>query len=102
MEFSWTHVGRVWTNGEPFLAMDAPLREHWRGGTDWDAYDKLCRLGWEVTTMPMGPGDAAIVSTDGVVGDEGWLEVFTTNERDALAVVQVSGPDYGSHVMGSQ
>ncbi|GLY78629.1 hypothetical protein Airi01_068960 [Actinoallomurus iriomotensis] len=92
---SWTHVGRIWTNGEPFLAMDAPLREHWRGGTDEDAYAALCHLGWEVTSVPVGPGRAALIGTDGVVGDEGWLEVFTV-AHDALAVVQVSGPDYDS------
>lgn len=100
VEFSWTHVGRVWTNGEPFLAMDAPLREHWRGGTDEDAYAAICRLGWEVTSLPVGPGRAAFVGTDGVVGDEGWLEVFTV-EHHALAVVQVSGPDYGSLLLAA-
>jgi hypothetical protein len=95
MRFSWTHAGRIWTNGEPFLAMDAPLREHWHGGTDEDAYETLCHLGWEHTSVPVGPGRAALVSTDGVVGDEGWLEVFTAG-HGALAVVQVSGTDYGS------
>jgi hypothetical protein len=95
MPLSWTHVGRIWTNGEPFLAMDAPLREHWHGGTDEDAYDRLCHLGWEVMSVPVGPGRAALVGTDGVVGDEGWLEVFTS-EHGGLAVVQVSGADYGS------
>jgi hypothetical protein len=27
---SWTHVGRVWTNGEPFLLLDVSLLS--RGG----------------------------------------------------------------------
>ncbi|GAB2825521.1 hypothetical protein GCM10027176_32490 [Actinoallomurus bryophytorum] len=95
MRLSWTHVGRIWTNGEPFLAMDARLREHWHGGTDEDAFEEICDLGWEVTGLPVGPDRAALVGTDGVVGDEGWLEVFTAG-HDALAVVQVSGADYGS------
>jgi hypothetical protein len=100
MRFSWTHVGRIWTNGEPFLAMDAPLRGHWHGGTDEDAFEKICDLGWEETSVPVGPGRAALVGTDGVVSDEGWLEVFTV-ARDALAVVQVSGTDYGSLLLAA-
>jgi hypothetical protein len=90
---SWTHVGRVWTNGEPFLAVDARLREHWRGATDEAVYEALCDLGWEVTSVRVGPGRAALVATDGVVRDEGWLEVFTVDRR-ALAIVQTSGTDY--------
>src|SRR5262245_3079696 len=27
----WTHVGRLWTNGDPFLAVDATLRDAWLG-----------------------------------------------------------------------
>jgi hypothetical protein len=80
--------------------MDAPLREHWHGGTDEDAFERICDLGWEVTSMPVGPGRAALMRTDGVVGDEGWLEVFTV-EHGALAVVQVSGTDYGSLLLAA-
>jgi hypothetical protein len=99
MRHSWAHAGRIWTNGEPFPAMDAPLREHWHGDTGEDAFEAVCDLGWEATS-PVGPGRAALVRTDGVVGDEGWLEVFTAG-HGALAVVQVSGTDYGSLLLAA-
>ena len=31
---SWVHIGRLWTNGEPYLAVDAELRMAWRGWSD--------------------------------------------------------------------
>ncbi|MFC4068429.1 hypothetical protein [Actinoplanes subglobosus] len=30
----WTHVGRLWTNGEQFLAIDSAGRSDWRGHSD--------------------------------------------------------------------
>lgn len=44
MQDSWVHVGRVWTNGEPFLALDAALREAWHGFSD-DEFDQIVELG---------------------------------------------------------
>jgi hypothetical protein len=31
MHDPWEHIGRLWTNGDPFLAVDAALRSAWRG-----------------------------------------------------------------------
>lgn len=93
MARSWTHVGRCWTNGEPFLAMDAQLLPGWRGETD-QAYERLVpRLGEELTSVPVGDGAAGLLLTDPAIGDEGWLEVFHADD-DAVAVVQASADDY--------
>jgi hypothetical protein len=39
MRDPWMHVGRPWTNGEPFLAFDAALRGAWHGFNN-DDYDQ--------------------------------------------------------------
>jgi hypothetical protein len=92
MRESWAHVGRLWTNGEPFLALDAALREAWRGASD-DEFDKIVELGPDVTSVPVGPGSAALVGGDGVVRDDSWIEVFQA-AHGPIAIVQASGPDY--------
>ncbi|TYP89151.1 hypothetical protein [Blastococcus xanthinilyticus] len=90
---AWTHVGRFWTNGEPFLALDEELLPHWRGLSD-EAYEALVpRLDYELTSIPVGPGSAAVVLTDPEIGDEGWLEVFRGDDG-SVAVVQVAAGDY--------
>lgn len=95
MPRTWTHVGRCWTNGEPFLALDADLLPDWSGETDGD-YERLVpRLGFDVTSIPVGAGRAALVLTDGEVADEGWLEVFRADDG-AVAVLQVDADDYRS------
>jgi hypothetical protein len=43
--------------------------------------------------VPVGAGRGILVGADGVVGDDSWMEVFTT-ESGCIAVVQASGPDY--------
>ncbi|WP_346623606.1 hypothetical protein [Blastococcus montanus] len=89
----WTHVGRCWTNGEPFLALDGDLLPSWRGLSD-QAYEALVpQLGYDLTGIPLGPGTAAVVLTDPEVGDEGWLEVFRGDDG-SVAVVQASAGDY--------
>ncbi|MCW6003472.1 hypothetical protein K1W54_02580 [Micromonospora sp. CPCC 205371] len=90
----WVHVGRLWTNGEPFLAMDAVLREGWRGGSDEDLYEvRIVGLGPEVTSIPVGAGAAVLVGGDGVVRDDSWMEVLEANDG-ALAIVQAAGAEY--------
>ncbi|MFD2093736.1 hypothetical protein [Blastococcus deserti] len=90
---TWTHVGRCWTNGEPFLAMDAGLLAHWRGMSD-SAYEELVpHLGYETTSVRVGPGSAGLILTDPEVGDEGWLEVFRSPDG-SVAIVQAGGPDH--------
>ena len=89
----WQHVGRLWTNGDPFLAVDAALRSAWRGFSN-DDYDLVVTLSPEEdTSVPVGAGRGILVGADGVVGDDSWMEVFTT-KSGCIAVVQASGPDY--------
>ena len=49
------HVGRLWTNGEPFLAVDAALRDTWHGYSN-DDYDQISALGWQDTSIPSAAG----------------------------------------------
>ncbi|WP_206060702.1 hypothetical protein [Nonomuraea basaltis] len=86
------HAGRLWTNGDPFLAVDASLRGAWHGFSD-NQYDDIVDLGPEDTSIPVGAGWAALVGADGVVRDDSWMEVFQA-EDGGIAVVQASGPDY--------
>ncbi|WP_449062846.1 hypothetical protein [Planomonospora algeriensis] len=90
------HTGRLWTNGDPFLAVDASLRGAWRGFSD-NQYDDIVDLGPEDTNIQVGVGWAALVGADGVVRDDSWMEVFQA-EDGGIAVVQASGPDY-PHVL---
>jgi hypothetical protein len=99
---AWTHIGRLWTNGESFLALDANLLPHWRGLSDNTYQDVIVGLSWDVTSVPVGEGSAAFIATDPEVGDEGWLEVFESSE--AIAVVQASPEDdsaYGATVVAA-
>jgi hypothetical protein len=86
----WTHIGRVWTNGEQFLLMDRFYLHAWQA--DESQVDTLTKLDWSVTTTDVGWGTAAIVATDGTVCDEGWLEVFKYGR--SIAVVQAMGAPY--------
>jgi len=88
----WVHVGRLWTNGEPFLAIDAALRGGWRGYSN-DDFGQVITLGWQHTSVPAGTGRAVLVGADGVVRDDSWIEVFHTGTGH-LAFVQASGPHY--------
>src|ERR1051325_4482556 len=91
---TWVHVGRLWTNGKPFLAVDAALREQWRGGSDEDLYEeRILGLGPAVTSIAVGAAMAVLVGGDGVVRDDSWMEVFEASDG-ALAIVQASGSDY--------
>jgi hypothetical protein len=91
---TWVHVGRLWTNGEPFLAVDAALREGWRGGSDENLYEeRIVGLGPDITSIAVGAGTAVLVGGDGVVRDDSWMEVLEADDG-ALAIVQASGSDY--------
>ncbi|SEL69384.1 hypothetical protein SAMN04515665_11740 [Blastococcus sp. DSM 46786] len=93
MHRTWTHVGRCWTNGEPFLALDGDLLPAWRGMSE-QAYEALVpQLGYQLTGIPLDGGTAALVLTDPEVGDEGWLEVFRADDG-SIAVVQAAADDY--------
>lgn len=94
------HVGRLWTNGEPFLAVDAALRDAWRGFSDEQYFDEVVELGPEENGIAVGPGRAVLVGADGVVRDDSWLEVFTS-AAGAIAIVQASGPDYPRAIAGA-
>lgn len=92
MQDTWMHVGRLWTNGEPFLAVDAALRDAWHGFSD-DEFDQIVELGPQDTSIPVGVGRAVVVGGDGVVRDDSWIEVFET-ASGVVAIVQAAGPDY--------
>ncbi|WP_104523885.1 hypothetical protein [Blastococcus atacamensis] len=93
MPVAWTHVGRFWTNGEPFLALDEDLLPAWHG-LSGQAYEALVpHLTYELTSIPVGAGSAAVVLTDPEISDEGWLEVFRAHDG-SIAVVQVNAEDY--------
>jgi dihydrofolate reductase len=92
MRDQWMHVGRLWTDGGPFLAVDAALRGAWHGLSN-DDYDQVVALGWQDTSIPVGTGRAVLVGGDGAVRDDSWVEVFEA-ETDVIAIVQASGSDY--------
>lgn len=92
MQVPWAHVGRLWTNGEPFLALDAALREAWHGFSD-DEFDRIIELGQQDTSILVGKERAALVGGDGVVRDDSWIEVFQA-ASGTVAIVQASGEDY--------
>ncbi|MFG2014679.1 hypothetical protein [Actinomadura geliboluensis] len=92
MQDSWVHVGRLWTNGEPFLALDAALRGGWHGSSD-DEFDRIVELGPQETSILVGSERAALVGGDGVVRDDSWIEVFQA-ASGTVAIVQASGGDY--------
>lgn len=95
MPRNWIHVGRCWTNGEPFLAMDADLLPLWRGSSNNVFEEVVVPLDQDVTSLPVGTGSAGLIATDPFVSDEGWLEVFrSADDRSDIAVVQAGGPDY--------
>ena len=59
MHGPWEHIGRLWTNGDPFLAVDAVLRSAWRGLSN-DEYDLVVTLSLEeATSVPVGAGRGA-------------------------------------------
>ncbi|WP_435204929.1 hypothetical protein [Micromonospora sp. bgisy143] len=92
MRRSWVHIGRLWTNGEPFLAIDAVRRSGWCGYSN-DDFERVVDITPEDTTIPVGAGRAALAGGDGVVRDDSWIEVFQSDDG-VLAFVQASGPDY--------
>ena len=100
MPRAWTHVGRCWTNGEPFLALDETLLPEWRGESR-GAYESLVpQLGYGLTGIPLGAGTAGVVLTDPEIGDEGWLEVFRADDG-SVAVVQAEAVDYRGALDGA-
>ncbi|GIF98236.1 hypothetical protein [Catellatospora citrea] len=89
---SWTHIGRLWTNGEPHLAIDGDLRQHWHGYDD-EVYERLVTtLAAEPVSIPVGSATAALLG-DGVVRDDSWMEVFTATDG-RIAIIQAGGSDY--------
>jgi hypothetical protein len=92
MRDRWIHVGRLWTNGEPFLAVDAAFRDAWQGFSNAE-FDQVVGLGPQHTSIPVGAGRAVVVGGDGVVRDDSWIEVFEA-ASGRVAFVQASGLDY--------
>ena len=93
MENGWTHVGRLWTNGDPYLAVDSGVRHRWLGFSGDEYFDRVVGLGPDEIGIALGDQTAAIVGSDGVVGDDSWMEVFESIDG-TIAVVQANGDDY--------
>jgi hypothetical protein len=94
MRDPWVHVGRLWTNGETFLAVDAALRGAWHGASNEDFEEVILdAIEQQDTSIPVGTGRALLVGADGAVNDDSWMEIFAT-ETGIVAIVQASGPDY--------
>ncbi len=88
------HIGRFWTNGEPFLAIDAMCRSEWCGYSH-DDFERVVDMLREDTTIPVGAGRAALVGGDGVVRDDSRIEVFQPDDG-ILAFVQAGTAIAGS------
>jgi hypothetical protein len=88
---AWTHIGRAWSNGEPFLALDGDLVPEWRATRD--QCDALFSLSWSAATIRLHSGTAGIINFDGTVNDCGWLELFR-NTHNQIAIVQAVGSPY--------
>lgn len=93
VERGWTHIGRLWTNGEPYLAVDSALRHRWLGSSDDEYFDRIVDLAPEETSILLSDQAAAVVGGDGVVRDDSWMEVFESADG-AIAIVQAAGDDY--------
>jgi len=93
MQDGWTHIGRLWTNGEPYLAVDPAVRHLWHGFSEDEYFDRIVDLGPGETVVALGEHAAAVVGADGVVGDDSWMEVYESPEG-TIAIVQASGDDY--------
>ncbi|TQS46220.1 hypothetical protein FL583_05020 [Cryptosporangium phraense] len=93
MDRTWQHIGRLWTNGEPYLAIDADSRHHWLGFSQDEYFDRIVDLNDDQTAIAVGPETAAVVGADGVVRDDSWKEVFESADG-TIAIVQASGDDY--------
>lgn len=90
MTSRWEHVGRVWSNGGPYLVLDAGAALAWRGGTGDDVERLFGRP--EQESLPVGGGTAVVVG-DPVVRDDSWIEVLRGDDG-AVCVVQVSAADH--------
>lgn len=69
------HAGLLWSNSEPFPAVDAASDDA-RQGISTDEFDQVARLGTQDTSIPPGPGRAALAGEDTVVRHDSWLEIF--------------------------
>jgi hypothetical protein len=58
-----------------------------------DRFQALIDLGPDATRVAVGDAMAAIISGDGTVNDEGWIEVFG-NGQDHLAFLHAGGRPY--------
>lgn len=86
----WLHVGRLWTNGGPFLAAGAALRAAWQGFSN-DEFGQVAELGPQETNIPVGAGRAVLAAGTGLsatTAGSGYFEAAS----GLVALVQASGP----------
>jgi hypothetical protein len=76
--------------------VDTTLRQAWRGFND-NHYDQIVALPRHETSVQVGRGRAILISGDGLVRDDGWIEVFTST-TGVIAAVQAGGPDYAADI----
>ena len=89
----WTHIGRLWTNGDPYLAVDDSIRHRWLGASRDEYFDRIVFLDEDEIGIALGDRTAAVVGADGMVGDDSWMEVFESADG-SVAIVQAAGYDY--------
>jgi hypothetical protein len=89
----WEHVGRLWTNGEPFLAVDAEIRSAWRGFSDDTYFDQVVHMGPEDTGISVGTRRGVLVGIDAALSDEGWVEVLVSDDG-SIALLYAAGATY--------
>jgi hypothetical protein len=98
MRERWVHIGRLWSDGQSFMAVDAALRGAWHGFSNEDfetvIIDQVIAPGRQDASFPVGTGRAVLVGGDGAVRDDSWTEVFES-ETGIVAIVQASDlPSY--------
>src|SRR3712207_9458308 len=76
MPRTWTHVGRCWTNGEPFLALDETLLPEWRGGAGGAFQGLGPRPDYALPLTPGGGRTAGLGLTCPEGGAAGWAGGF--------------------------
>jgi hypothetical protein len=99
MENGWTHIGRLWANGEPYIAVDFGIRHRWLGFSQDEHFDRIVNLGPDEAGIMFGEQMAAVVGADGVVRDDSWMEVFESTDG-TVAIIQAAGDDY-RHILAA-
>ena len=79
-----SHLGRVWSDGDPFVLLDRALADGWEAQVD--DYEQLVvgALGRGEVEIAVGAGRGVLLGHE---AGEGALEVFRLGARDLLALI---------------